>query len=190
MNVKLSELKAEADACQKCKLSAGTHVFGEGLKDHKPTVMFIGEGPGAIEDECGRPFSGPAGKLLRRGIKENGLVGEVYLANIVKCRPPGNREPEQDEIDACFGWLAKQVKLVDPLLIVTLGNPATRTLLGKSMPGITKCSGGLYQTKGGRNVMPMLHPAAPLHNPDYMPQYEDNWKALISHLLELSGCPF
>lgn len=185
----LTELKSRVESCKECRLGSATHVFGEGV-EHKPTVMFIGEGPGAVEDECGLPFSGPAGQLLRQGITENLLDGEVYLANIVKCRPPGNREPLQDEVAACHKWLAHQVALIDPLLVVSLGNPATKAILGSSMPGITKCAGGLYQTAGGRNVMPMLHPAAPLHNPDYMPQYTKNWEALISHLLKLTGCPF
>jgi DNA polymerase len=152
--------------------------------------MFIGEGPGAVEDECGLPFSGPAGQLLRSTVAEYSYDDSVYYCNIVKCRCPGNREPTDVEVAACRGFLAYQVELIKPDLIVTLGNPATRTVLNRKVGGITKIHGMLFKTEGGRSVVPVIHPAAPLHNPDLMSEYKSGFKRMMSYVHTLSGCPY
>jgi uracil-DNA glycosylase len=136
--VRAGQLRAvgtEAEACTRCRLAAGrrTVVFGSGNPD--ADLMFIGEGPGAEEDKQGLPFVGPAGQLLTKIIGAIGLLREqVYIANVVKCRPPGNRDPQPDEVAACRSFLAEQVRLVQPRVIVALGRIAGQTLLGNELP--------------------------------------------------------
>lgn len=123
--------------------------------------MFVGEGPGRNEDLQGVPFVGAAGQLLNRLLEEVDLRREdVYIANVVKCRPPGNRDPKLDEIEACKGYLAEQIKLIDPDVVSTLGNFATKLLLKQEM-GITKLRGHAYPW-WNRTVVPTFHPAAAL----------------------------
>ena len=135
-------------------------VFGEG--DPHAALMVVGEGPGREEDLQGRPFVGRSGQLLDRLLAEEmGLARkDVYIANVVKCRPPGNRDPEPAEIEACRPFLEQQVDLVDPKLVLTLGNFATRVLLG-TKEGITKLRGHSYPYRGGM-LVPTFHPAAAL----------------------------
>jgi DNA polymerase len=155
---RLEEIREEIGECTRCKLhEQRTHVvFGVG----NPTarLMFVGEGPGAEEDARGEPFVGRAGKKLDEMIRAIGLErAEVYIANIVKCRPPKNRDPESDEIETCFPFLEKQIAAIRPGVIVTLGAPATKTLL-KTRVGITRLRGE-WQSFRGIPVMPTYHPA-------------------------------
>jgi len=159
----LAEAAAAASSCTKCRLAQRrTHVvYGVGNAD--ADLLFIGEGPGFHEDQQGEPFVGAAGQLLTRMLGEIGLRREdVYIANVVKCRPPGNRDPEPDEIEACTPWLIEQVSLIQPLLIVTLGNFATRFVLNTST-GITRLRGQVFPWHG-RKVIPTFHPAAVLRS--------------------------
>ena len=158
----LSVLAAEAAACVACDLAASrTHVvFGAGDPDAE--VMIVGEGPGRREDETGLPFVGPSGRLLDRLLGEIGLErSDVYIGNVVKCRPPGNRDPRPVEIDACKGYLRTQIQLVDPAVVVTLGNFSSKLLLATTT-GITRLRGRAYDWWGGRKLVPTYHPAAAL----------------------------
>ncbi|HEX9234774.1 MAG TPA: uracil-DNA glycosylase, partial [Actinomycetota bacterium] len=135
-------------------------VFGVG--DPNAQVMFIGEGPGYYEDKQGEPFVGAAGQLLTRLLGEIGLRREdVYIANVVKCRPPGNRDPLPDEIEACRPYLQGQLDLIRPRVVVTLGNFATRVILDRQV-SISRVRGQRF-TVDGRTVIPTFHPAAVLH---------------------------
>jgi len=135
-------------------------VFGVG--DPAADLMFVGEGPGAEEDRRGEPFVGRAGNLLTRLIGDIDLAREdVYIANVVKCRPPENRDPRPDEIEQCSPWLEAQLEFVAPRVVVTLGNFATKLLLPTS-DGITKVRGRAYPWRHGATLIPTLHPAAVL----------------------------
>jgi DNA polymerase len=156
--LRLSRLREAIGECTRCKLHTGrTHVvFGVG--DPHARLMFIGEGPGAEEDLRGEPFVGRAGKKLDDMMAAMGLAREqVYIANVVKCRPPNNRDPEPDEIATCSPFLFAQVEIVRPRVIVTLGAPATKLLLS-TREGITKLRGN-WQSFRGIPVMPTFHPA-------------------------------
>jgi DNA polymerase len=156
-------LDKEASECTRCRLHEHrtTVVFGDGNPDAE--LMFIGEGPGQHEDEQGLPFVGRSGQLLSTLLERVGLSRpEVYIANVVKCRPPGNRDPREDEIAACKGYLVQQIKLIDPAVVVTLGNFSTKLLL-KTQTGITRMRGRAYPW-WGRHVVPTFHPAAALRN--------------------------
>ena len=158
----LDELDREASVCTRCRLASGRTqvVFGVGNPD--ADVMFIGEGPGYHEDKQGEPFVGAAGQLLNRMLAEIDTRREdVYIANVVKCRPPGNRDPLPDEIEACSPWLAEQVQLIDPHIVVTLGNFATRYVLQRPA-SISRVRGQRFIWRG-RTVIPTFHPAAVLH---------------------------
>lgn len=157
----LGELAAVASVCTRCALASGrtTVVFGDGDPDAE--VMFVGEAPGFHEDQQGLPFVGAAGKLLERLLAEIGLRrDEVYIANVLKCRPPGNRDPLTEEIEACKGYLRRQLELIDPMVVVTLGNFATKLLLKRDV-GITRLRGQIYPW-WHRHLVPTLHPAAAL----------------------------
>lgn len=155
----------EIRVCTKCPLCKGrtNAVPGEGNCDAE--LVFVGEGPGADEDRTGRPFVGRAGELLTKMIGAMGLRRQdVFIANMVKCRPPGNRAPAPDEVAACWDYLVRQLQIIQPSVIVTLGNPATQNLLNTRV-GITKLR-GTWQTLpaignglGGIDVMPTFHPA-------------------------------
>lgn len=157
----LAHLAGEAAECRACRLceTRTQVVFHDGGIGAE--VMFIGEAPGFHEDKQGKPFVGRAGELLNQLLGEIGLArSEVYIANVLKCRPPNNRDPRPDEIEACKGYLAQQVKLVDPTVVVTLGNFATKLLL-KTTAGITRTRGQVYPW-WGRHLVPTFHPAAAL----------------------------
>ena len=157
------ELEAEAKKCRKCKLwqTRTNVVFGVGNKN--ADLMFIGEGPGADEDMQGEPFVGKAGKLMNMAFETLGIKREeVYIANIVKCRPPSNRNPEEDEATACLDYLRNQVILVKPKIIVLLGSVALKNILGKEY-GIT-ASRVKWIEKKGILYMPTWHPAALLRD--------------------------
>lgn len=155
----LSEAAAEAATCTRCRLAGGRTQVVYGVGNPTADLMFIGEGPGFHEDQQGEPFVGAAGQLLTRMLGEIGLRREdVYIANVVKCRPPGNRDPLPDEIEACTPWLVEQVSLIQPRLIVTLGNFATKFVLNTTT-GITRLRGQTFAWHG-RTVIPTFHPAA------------------------------
>lgn len=157
----LQLLAKEAAGCVRCRLHEGRTnvVFGEG--NPEADLMFIGEAPGQHEDEQGLPFVGRSGELLSSLLEAVGLSrSQVYIANVVKCRPPGNRDPRRDEIDECKGYLAEQIRLVDPAVVITLGNFSTKLLL-KTEVGITRMRGQAYPW-WGRHVVPTFHPAAAL----------------------------
>ena len=161
MSTALEELARTASTCTRCRLSAGRTqvVFADGSPD--ADLMFIGEGPGYHEDQKGIPFVGAAGQLLNTLLGEIGLErSEVRITNTVLCRPPGNRDPLPDELESCRPYLTQQVELVDPKVIVTLGNFATRVILDTKM-GITRVRGQRFPWNG-RVVIPTFHPAAVL----------------------------
>jgi DNA polymerase len=160
----LEEIRQDLGDCQRCKLAVGrkTIVFGQG--DPRAALVFVGEGPGADEDEQGLPFVGRAGKLLNRMIQAVGMKREeVYICNIVKCRPPGNRTPEKDEVDACSPFLFRQLQSIQPPLICCLGSPAMKTLLGIK-EGITRVHGQFFDY-GKTKAFVAYHPAYVLRNP-------------------------
>jgi uracil-DNA glycosylase len=155
----LAEVAAEASTCTKCRLATGRTQVVFGVGDPNAEVIFIGEGPGFHEDKQGEPFVGPAGQLLTRMLGEIGLArSDVYICNVVMCRPPGNRDPLPDEIEACTPWLVEQLSLVQPRVIATLGNFATKFVLDTST-GISRLRGRVHMWHG-RRVVPTFHPAA------------------------------
>ena len=157
------QLEETAKECKKCKLCQNRNnvVFGTG--NRQASLMFIGEGPGADEDLQGTPFVGKAGKLMNMAFEAIGLKREeVYIANIVKCRPPGNRNPQDDEANACLDYLRNQVILVKPKIFVLLGSVALKNILGKEY-GITASRGKWIERKGIL-YMPTWHPAALLRD--------------------------
>jgi len=155
-------LEHEALGCRRCPLAATRNqvVFGAG--DRHADLVFVGEGPGAEEDKQGVPFVGRAGQLLTTLIEGIGLTREqVYIANVVKCRPPGNRDPQPIEIETCRPFLEGQLGFIDPAVVVTLGNFATKLLLDTKV-GITKLRGSEYTQDSGVVIIPTLHPSAVL----------------------------
>ena len=181
--VTFSELKQTALTCEKCRLheTRKNVVFGVG-NENRPPICFIGEGPGADEDRTGEPFVGKAGQLLTAAITKGlGLTrDDVYICNIVKCRPPNNRTPMVDEVEACFPYLVQQVKSIKPEIIVTLGQPAQKAILGIDR-GITKVRGSWYEWEG-IPVMPTLHPAYLLRNPAAKRDFWSDLKSVMERL--------
>lgn len=168
-----ARLSAEVASCRRCRLCEGRNrtVFGDG--DPRARLMFVGEGPGAEEDRTGLPFVGRAGELLTKIIQAIQLERQqVYIANIVKCRPPGNREPQPDEVAACRGYLEAQIDAIRPRVLVALGRVAAQTLLGNDTP-IGKMRGQWFEVRGVP-VMVTYHPAALLRNPSLKrPTWDD-----------------
>jgi DNA polymerase len=161
----LRAIQEEIGDCQRCKLSRGRNSIVFGVGNPEAAVVFVGEAPGQEEDLRGEPFVGPAGQLLDRMIVAMGLSRpEVYIANIVKCRPPANRNPEPDEIAACEPFLVKQLGAIRPRMIVCLGKFAAQTLLCKDAP-ISAMRGRFHQYQG-IPLMPTFHPAFLLRNPE------------------------
>jgi DNA polymerase len=161
----LEELRAAIGDCRRCKLSSGRTNLVFGVGNARANVMFVGEGPGRDEDLKGEPFVGRAGQLLTDIITKGMKLKreDVYIANVVKCRPPGNRDPEPDEVEACEPFLKKQVDLVHPKVIVALGKFAVQCLLRSKQP-ITRLRGQWHEYQGIR-LMPTFHPAYLLRNP-------------------------
>jgi uracil-DNA glycosylase family 4 len=187
----LEAYASETAACTRCRLAQGRTqvVFGVGNPD--ADLMFVGEAPGFHEDKQGYPFVGSAGKLLDKLLEGIGLTRrDVYIANVIKCRPSGNRDPMPDEIEACEGHLFRQIELIEPKLIATLGNFATKLLSGKSY-GITRVHGRPQEaTLGGRRVTlyPIYHPAAALYTPAMLKTLGEDF-ARIPGLLEGASAP-
>jgi DNA polymerase len=177
----LVDLYREVRACRLCPLSETRTqaVFGAG--DADADLMFVGEAPGAQEDAQGIPFVGRAGKLLDELLAENGLArGDVFIANVLKSRPPGNRDPEPAEIEACKPYLYRQVELIEPTVICTLGNFATK-LLTRSATGISRVHGVPQVHQVGRRavqVFPIFHPAAGLRTPRVKEQLREDFAKL------------
>lgn len=168
----LSALDADAQSCIKCKLHEGRNTVVFGVGNPNADLMFIGEAPGADEDRQGEPFVGRAGKLLTDIIKAMKLTREdVYIANVLKCRPPGNRNPEPDEVETCSPYLIRQIELIQPKIIVALGSFAAKMLLD-TKTGITALRGEFHayalahQSDNTPVIMPTYHPAYLLRNPN------------------------
>ncbi len=162
----LEELRARALVCTDCGLSQTRTNVVFGVGSYEARLMLIGEAPGKNEDLQGEPFVGAAGKLLDSLLGEIGLQrSEVYIANVLKCRPPGNRDPRPDEIDSCKGYLREQIRLISPEVVVTLGNFATKLLLNTET-GITRLRGRVHPWWLGSSLVPTFHPAAALRGGD------------------------
>ena len=163
----LLEIRQELGECQRCKLGRGRTRLVFGVGSPQAELMFVGEGPGEDEDRQGEPFVGRAGQLLTKMIEAMGYRRtDVYIANVVKCRPPGNRDPQPDEISACAPWLDRQLELIRPRVIVTLGNFATKLLLD-TKAGITRLRGQQFPfERAGIDavLIPTLHPSAVLRS--------------------------
>jgi len=158
----LEEAALDASTCTRCRLSQGRTQVVYGVGDPNADLMFIGEAPGFHEDKQGEPFVGAAGQLLNQLLAEIGIAREdVYINNTVNCRPPGNRDPLPDELEACKPWLDERIAIIDPAVVVTLGNWATRYILGKQV-SISRVRGQRFPWSG-RTVIPTFHPAAVLH---------------------------
>jgi DNA polymerase len=190
----VDELQAYADSiagCTRCRLAQGRTqvVFGAG--NPAAGLMFVGEAPGFHEDKNGVPFVGQAGKLLEKLLTGIGMSREdVYIANVIKCRPPGNRDPQQDEIEACESHLFRQIELIQPTVVATLGNFATKLLSGKPL-GITRVHGQEERTTiGSRSVLlyPLYHPAAALYTPAMLKVLEADF-ARLPELLGAAPAP-
>lgn len=170
VNSLLSRFHQELKSCQQCPLykTRTNLVFGEGSPDSN--LMFIGEAPGKDEDLQGRPFVGAAGKLLRENIKSLGISGDkLYIANILKCRPPGNRDPKPGEIASCLSNLKKQISIIQPEVICTLGKFSTQILLNTTR-GITRLRGQKFSLEGKTILIPTYHPAACIYRPGWKRQ--------------------
>lgn len=174
------ELERSIINCNKCKLCQNRRNIVFGIGNKNADIMLIGEGPGADEDRLGEPFVGKAGQLMNKAFEALGIErGKVYIANIVKCRPPNNRVPEQDESEACLNYLRNQVILVKPKIIVLLGSTALKNILGKEY-GITSSRGNWIERKG-IFYMPTWHPAALLRDENKKIEF---WKDLKQVVLK------
>lgn len=181
----LKVLQDEVAGCQRCELHKGrtNTVFGEGAPN--AALMFVGEGPGEKEDESGRPFVGPAGELLEKMILAMGFAREeVYIANIVKCRPPGNRTPEFDEVDACLGYLRKQICIVRPRVIVTLGRTAAQAVL--SVESTMSYLRGRWDSREFIEVLRCQVDVMPTWHPSYLLRVPDAKVDTMADLIEVS----
>ncbi len=178
----LGELRdEEIGECTRCRLSEGRSNIVFGVGDARASLMFVGEGPGLEEDRQGVPFVGRAGKLLDQIIKAMGFAREeVYIANVVKCRPPDNRTPRPDEAATCTPFLFKQIEIIRPRVIVALGSPAAQALLSTSA-GITKLRGE-FREYLGIPVMPTYHPAYLLRNPAAKRNVWEDMQKVIAYL--------
>jgi uracil-DNA glycosylase family 4 len=182
----LEAIRADIGDCRRCKLHEQRTkiVFGEGNPQAK--LMFVGEGPGADEDLTGRPFVGRAGQLLDKIIAAIGLKREdVYIGNVVKCRPPQNRTPERDEVDTCEPFLFRQIALINPKVIVALGSPAFQCLFRTREP-ISRARGA-FRDWNGIKVMPTFHPAYLLRSPDKKREAWEDMKIVRDYLNSISG---
>jgi uracil-DNA glycosylase len=179
--IELDAFERQVAACTKCRLAEGRTQVVFGFGNPHADLMFVGEAPGFHEDQQGLPFVGQAGTLLDTLLSGIGLErSQVYIANVLKCRPPGNRDPAPDEIEACEGHLFRQIELIEPTVVATLGNFATKLLSGKPT-GITRVHGQEQETTiGGRRVLlyPLYHPAAALYTPAMLKVLEDDFRRL------------
>ena len=180
--VLLGNLHRKIENCQKCCLHRARNnvVFGDGNPDAK--LMLIGEAPGREEDLQGKPFVGAAGKLLTEDLGRVGLSrADVYIANIIKCRPPDNRNPQPEEIEGCFSYLERQIEIIKPKLICTMGNFASQLLLNTSQ-GITRIRGKVQWYKENTPVVPIFHPAACIYKPGWERDFVQDLKLVRDEL--------
>ncbi|MBI2059607.1 MAG: uracil-DNA glycosylase [Nitrospirae bacterium] len=178
----LDEVRSDLGECTRCKLHKGRKKIVFGVGNPRSKIVFVGEGPGADEDEQGFPFVGRAGQLLTRMLKALGVRREdVYICNVVKCRPPNNRAPEPDEVTACSPFLLRQIHSIRPAVVCALGSAAMQTLL-KSTGSITKLRGQVFEWEGTK-LIPTFHPAYLLRNP------RSEWEARadLKKALDLAG---
>ena len=182
----LQELAHSLHNCQHCKLAKlGRTQVVFGVGNPNAQVMFIGEGPGFHEDKQGEPFVGAAGKLLNELLQSAGLSrAEIYIANVVKCRPPNNRDPEPDEVETCKPFLFQQIDIIKPKLLCTLGRWSTETILERKV-SITKIRGQVIRYKD-LVVFPLLHPAAALHQGNLLPSLREDFGKLKQYLDQLN----
>ena len=179
--ISLEDLREDIGDCRRCKLyqDRTTLVFGEGSS--KARLVFVGEGPGREEDQVGRPFVGEAGRLLTKIIEAMGLSREsVYICNVVKCRPPKNRDPDGDEIESCLPFLKRQISLIQPDVICALGRVAAQALLGKEFR-ITR-ERGKWHSFMDIPMMPTFHPAYLLRNPTAKREVWEDIQEIMRHL--------
>lgn len=181
------QLRTECENCERCGLRHGRNKLVFGVGNEKADVLFIGEGPGANEDLQGEPFVGRGGQLLDKYLAAVGLDRRrnIYIANMVKCRPPENRDPTPEEQDACIYWLREQTRLIRPKIIVCLGRISAQRLIGPEIR-VTKDHGKFYD-KNGVLMMPTFHPAALLRNPNNKPAALEDFLSLRDKINEL--CP-
>lgn len=171
--------------CSKCELAGGRHNIVFGVGDPNAEVMFIGEGPGEQEDLTGEPFVGRAGKLLDKmlAVVDLDRTKNIYIANIVKCRPPKNRDPKPEEQELCINWLRNQTKLIRPKIIVCLGRIAAAKIIKPDIK-ITK-EHGIFFERNGTLLMATLHPAALLRNPNNKPAAMEDYFKLRDKITEI-----
>jgi uracil-DNA glycosylase len=177
----LATFAEQVSGCTRCRLSQGRTQVVFGVGNPHADLMFVGEAPGFHEDKQGVPFVGQAGKLLDKLLGGIGLERpEVYIANVLKCRPPGNRDPQPDEIESCEPHLFRQIELIQPRVVATLGNFATKLLSGKPT-GITRVHGQEQEvTLGGNRVLlyPLYHPAAALYTPAMLNVLQEDFRRI------------
>jgi uracil-DNA glycosylase family 4 len=177
----LATFAEQVSGCTRCRLSQGRTQVVFGVGNPHADLMFVGEAPGFHEDKQGEPFVGQAGKLLDKLLGGIGLErSEVYIANVLKCRPPGNRDPQPDEIESCEPHLFRQIELIQPRVVATLGNFATKLLSGKPN-GITRVHGQDQEvTLGGNRVLlyPLYHPAAALYTPAMLNVLQEDFRRI------------
>lgn len=179
----LQEVAEEVAICQRCGLGATRSLTVPGEGPPHTSIMFIGEGPGEQEDRTGRPFVGAAGQLLNQLLLRAGLRRpDIFITNLVKCRPPGNRAPTPDEVVACHPYLEAQIALISPRVICLLGRPATQALLSSTEP-ISKIH-GVPREQDGITYVPLYHPAAALHQPSLQPVLVQDMQRLRQLLQE------
>lgn len=183
----LEQIAREIAVCTACPLSRTRHKTVPGTGDPHATIMFIGEAPGYHEDQQGKPFVGPAGQFLDELLASIGLKRDnVFIANVVKCRPPNNRDPQPDEIAACAHFLQRQIQAIQPKVIVTLG----RYSMAKFFPGETISRiHGRARRQNGVIYFPLYHPAAALHQPALRRTIEEDFKKLPELIASLEDAP-
>ena len=178
----LHDLSKSLHNCQQCKLATlGRTQVVFGVGNPHASIMFVGEAPGYNEDQKGEPFVGAAGKLLNDLLQSANLSrDQIYIANVIKCRPPNNRDPEPDEVETCKPFLMQQIQMIRPKLVCTLGNWATQTLLERKV-GITKVKGQAFYMKDFV-IFPLLHPAAALHQGNLVDTLKADFRKLKEFL--------
>jgi uracil-DNA glycosylase len=178
----LQDLAKSLHNCQRCKLAKlGRTQVVFGVGNPHASIMFVGEAPGFYEDQQGEPFVGAAGKLLNDLLASANLSrDQIYIANVIKCRPPNNRDPEQDEVETCKPFLMQQIQMIRPKMVCTLGNWATQTLLERKV-GITKVKAQAFYMKDFV-IFPLLHPAAALHQGNLLDTLKEDFKKLKEFL--------
>ncbi|GIK75237.1 MAG: uracil-DNA glycosylase [Chloroflexota bacterium] len=173
----IRRLEVEIAGCRRCPLAVGRIHAVPGEGNLNALVMFVGEGPGADEDRQGRPFVGRSGQFLNETLARLGIARtDVYITNVVKCRPPDNRDPLPDELAACDDYLARQIEIINPRIIVTLGRISMRRWFPEG--GITQLHGRVRNIGRGRIAMAMFHPAAALRNPQWRSAFEQDMARL------------